>query len=106
MEHCLGLATRTQISVCMSLFPSAGTTLSLFKTLLIPYHDIQLRKIQLHKVCVIQTRNVYSLCADLVTAGMCWSLTVYWLICLQHGRTVSESVYSDDVVGSVWCNLL
>ena len=25
MRHCLGLATRTQISVCKSPFPSAGT---------------------------------------------------------------------------------
>ena len=30
MGHCLGLATRTQISVCKSPFPSAGTTVSLF----------------------------------------------------------------------------
>ena len=28
MRHRLGLATRTQISVCKSPFPSAGTTVS------------------------------------------------------------------------------
>ena len=27
MGHCLGLATRTQVSVCKSPFPSAGTAL-------------------------------------------------------------------------------
>ena len=31
MGHRLGLATRTQISVCKSPFPSAGTTESLFR---------------------------------------------------------------------------
>ena len=30
MGHHLGLATRTQISVCKSPFPSAGTAVSLF----------------------------------------------------------------------------
>ena len=30
MGHRLGLATRTQISVCKSLFPSAGTAVSMF----------------------------------------------------------------------------
>ena len=30
MEHRLGLATRTQISVCKSPFPSAGTAMFLF----------------------------------------------------------------------------
>ena len=30
MERRLGLATRTQISVCKSPFPSAGTAVSLF----------------------------------------------------------------------------
>jgi len=30
VRHCLGLATRTQISVCKSPFPSAGTAVSLF----------------------------------------------------------------------------
>ena len=30
MGHRLGLATRTQISVCKSQFPSAGTAMSLF----------------------------------------------------------------------------
>ena len=28
MRHCLGLATKTQISVCKSPFPSAGTAVS------------------------------------------------------------------------------
>ena len=31
MEHHLGLATRTQISVCKSPFPSTGTAVSLFR---------------------------------------------------------------------------
>ena len=31
MEHRLDLATRTQISVCKSPFPSAGTAVSLFR---------------------------------------------------------------------------
>ena len=31
MTHRLGLATRTQISVCKSPFPSAGTAVSLFR---------------------------------------------------------------------------
>ena len=31
MRHHLGLATRTQISVCKSPFPSAGTAVSLFR---------------------------------------------------------------------------
>jgi len=31
VEHRLGLATRTQISVCKSPFPSAGTAVSLFR---------------------------------------------------------------------------
>ena len=31
MRHRLGLATRTQISVCKSAFPSAGTAVSLFR---------------------------------------------------------------------------
>ena len=31
MRHRLGLTTRTQISVCKSPFPSAGTAVSLFR---------------------------------------------------------------------------
>ena len=31
MRHHLGLATKTQISVCKSPFPSAGTAVSLFR---------------------------------------------------------------------------
>ena len=31
MRHRLGLATRTQISICKSPFPSAGTAVSLFR---------------------------------------------------------------------------
>jgi len=31
VRHRLGLATRTQISVCKSPFPSAGTAVSLFR---------------------------------------------------------------------------
>ena len=31
VRHRLGLATRTQISVCQSPFPSAGTAVSLFR---------------------------------------------------------------------------
>jgi len=31
VQHRLGLATRTQISVCKSLFPSADTAVSLFR---------------------------------------------------------------------------
>ena len=31
MRHRLGLATKTQISVCKSPFPSAGTAVSLFR---------------------------------------------------------------------------
>jgi len=31
VRHRLGLTTRTQISVCKSLFPSAGTAVSLFR---------------------------------------------------------------------------
>ena len=31
MKHRLGLATRTQISVCKSPFPSTGTPVSLFR---------------------------------------------------------------------------
>ena len=31
MRHRLGLATMTQISVCKSSFPSAGTAVSLFR---------------------------------------------------------------------------
>ena len=31
MGHRLGLATRTQISVCKSPFPSPGTAMSLFR---------------------------------------------------------------------------
>ena len=31
VRHCLSLSTRTQISVCKSPFPSAGTAVSLFR---------------------------------------------------------------------------
>jgi len=37
--HRLGLATRTQISVCKSPFPLAGTAVSLFRAKTVPVYS-------------------------------------------------------------------
>ena len=46
MEHRLGLATRTQISVCKSLFPSAGTAVSLFRAKMVQQRPLLPREVE------------------------------------------------------------
>ena len=46
MRHRLGLATRTQISVCMSPFPSAGTAVPLFRAKMVQQRPLLLREVE------------------------------------------------------------
>ena len=46
MTHRLGLATRTQISVCKSPFPSAGTAVSLFRANMVQQRPLLPREIE------------------------------------------------------------
>ena len=46
MEHRLGLATRTQISVCKSPFPSAGTAVSLFRAKTVQQRPLLPREVE------------------------------------------------------------
>jgi len=45
-KHRLGLATRTQISVCNSLFPSAGTTVSLLRAITVQQRPLLPREVE------------------------------------------------------------
>ena len=47
MRYHLGLATRTQISVCKSPFPSAGTAVSLFRAKTVQQRPLLPRKVEL-----------------------------------------------------------
>ena len=46
VRHRLGLATRTQISVCKSLFPSAGTAVSLFRAKTVQQRPLLPREVE------------------------------------------------------------
>jgi len=46
VRHRLGLATRTQISVCKSPFPSAGTAVSLFRAKTVQQRPLLLREVE------------------------------------------------------------
>ena len=46
VRHRLGLATRTQISVCKSPFFSAGTTVSLFRAKTVQQTQLLLREVE------------------------------------------------------------
>ena len=46
MRHRLGLATRTQISVCKSPFPYAGTTVSLFRAKMVQQRPLLPREVE------------------------------------------------------------
>ena len=46
MGHRLRLATRTQISVCKSPFPSAGTAVSLFRAKTVQYRPLLPREVK------------------------------------------------------------
>jgi len=46
VRHRLGLATRTQISVCKSPFPSAGTAVSLFRAKTGQQRPLLLREVE------------------------------------------------------------
>jgi len=46
VEHRLGLATRTQISVCESPFSSAGTAVSLFRARMVKQKTLLPRKLE------------------------------------------------------------
>jgi len=46
VEHRLGLATRTQISVCKSPFPSAGTAVSLFRAKTVQQRPLLPREVE------------------------------------------------------------
>ena len=66
MGHHLGLATRTQISVCKSPFPSAGTAVSLFESQFecMNTTDLSVLLLQFMYVpgCVTELSNQYSTC--------------------------------------------
>jgi len=49
VEHRLGLATRTQISVCKSPFPSAGTAVSLFRAKTVQQRPLLPRDVETHQ---------------------------------------------------------
>jgi len=54
----MGLATRTQISVCKLPFPSAGTAVSLFGTLRVPVRDTyHTHMISVEKIYSVGTIN-------------------------------------------------
>jgi len=44
--HRLGLVTRTQIGVCKSPFPSAGTTVSLFRAKMVQQRPLLPREVE------------------------------------------------------------
>jgi len=46
VRHCLGLATRTHISVCKSPFPLAGTAVSLFRAKTVQQRPLLLREVE------------------------------------------------------------
>ena len=46
MRHRLGLATRTQISVCKSPFPSAGTAVSLVRAKTVQQRPLLPREVE------------------------------------------------------------
>jgi len=46
VRHHLGLATRTQISVCKSPFPSASTAVSLFRAKTVQQRPLLLRQVE------------------------------------------------------------
>ena len=46
VKHRLGLATRTQISVCKSPFPSAGTAVSLFRAKTVQHRPLLPRAVE------------------------------------------------------------
>ena len=46
VRHSLGLATRTQISVCKSPFPSAGTAVSLFRAKTVQQRPLLPREVE------------------------------------------------------------
>ena len=46
MGHRLGLATRTQISVCKSPFPSGGTAVSLFRAKTVKQRPLLPREVE------------------------------------------------------------
>ena len=46
MRHRLGLATRTQISVCKLPFPSAGTAVSLFRAKTVQQRPLLPREVE------------------------------------------------------------
>ena len=54
MRHCLGLATRIQISVCKSSFPSAGTAVSLFRAKTVQQRPLLPREVEtrLFTICL------------------------------------------------------
>ena len=57
MGHHLGLATRTQISVCKSPFPSAGTAVSLFRAKTVQQRPLLLRESKPGWLWLIGNRN-------------------------------------------------
>jgi len=46
VRHRLGLATRTQISVCKLLYPSAGTAVSLFRAKTVQHRLVLQREVE------------------------------------------------------------
>jgi len=71
VRHRLGLATRTQISVCKSPFPSAGTALSLFRAKTVHVALTQRQSLS-GNIAVCHLQNVATHhCADVLFKAKC-----------------------------------
>jgi len=87
VRHRLGLATRTQISVCMSSFPSAGTTVSLFRVKTVQQRPLLLREVETR---LPDCEDMVVTAADSVLSWL--NVTVLTLMILMLSCRTSSSV--------------
>jgi len=64
VRHRLGLATRTQISVCKSPFPSAGTAVSLFRVKTVQQRPLLPREVE---TCMLTPADKMGTCSVLAS---------------------------------------
>jgi len=77
VRHRLGLATRTQISVCKSPFPSAGTAVSLFRAKTVQQKPLLPREVETRLLdCVVAHKLMTLYMAEILPAKFYQILTM------------------------------
>ena len=102
MRHRLGLATRTQVSVCKSPFPSAGTAVSLFCAKTVQQRPLLPREVEtwLPDCGVTHWVRIYHLSRPLISQDVHSPMPQlsFGTVCLQKSCCAIRNIVLKDIL--------